>query len=523
MSGRRNLEQCAAAAGSVAALLLCGWTSEAAAATSIVPRIDTAGAWTDNINLAPSGLEESGELADVEPGLSFIHDSAREYAELDYTLHALFFSGGDHEYLHSGNLLSTTQLVPDWFELDLAGQRTQGVADPAAPANVQYLFPTGNLANYTYGVVKPILKHAFRALQVQASYTRGISDNGLVAGNGALDYRSHEQGADFNASSVDKNARLTWDADYQRSRVDYDTPYTLRYLYEQANGELGLLTIPTLRLLARGGLETGPQDGLFDGGLGTSYWAAGFDWSTGPSNEFRFLAGHRYFGRTYEGLWRRQSRLLRLQVNYSEQPTTQDALAQQQLLAGPPTVTIPGTTAFTRLSPDVYLDKSLSGAATLTGRVTEIGLSLTAEKRIYYTIGTPNAVIILHRRGLVPADRATVVTTTAANEDSDKGATLYALRRMGPLTDFRLSAMVGKTSVRGQGEYNTERYSATLTRQLGRWSSVYLRADHIEQTGQIAEYKSNIVSLGFHVSFGMPPVRKGEATNQIGTTNYGSR
>jgi len=439
----------------------------------------------------------------------------------DYTLHALFFSGGHHDFLHSGHLLSVTQVIPDWFELDLAGRREQGTVDPAAPANLAYLFPTANLANYTDGLVRPTLKHEFRDFHAEASYTRGIADYGQVGGGNGLGYRSNQQGEDAFVSSIDKDDRVTWSATYQRTDVKYDHPYTLEYLYEQARGEIGVLTIPTLRIIGRAGKESDPgPTGLFEGGLGSTFWAAGFDRSTGPDDDLKFLVGHRFFGRTYEGSWQKQARLLRLQVSYQEQPTTAEGLAAQGSLAPPPIVSVPGIYGLSRLSPDVFLDKSLSGAATITGRLTEIGLGLSSTERKYYSIATPGLIIAPHRRLVLPVERPTVVTTPTNYEDRYRVATLYARRRFGPLTDFNLSASLGKTQVQGfsQGEYTTQRYTAMLTRRLGRWSCWYVRGDHIRETGQIAEYRANIVSLGINVPFGQPPAQTGGgATSSCGS------
>lgn len=495
--------------------------------TSFVPSVGAIAAWTDNINLAPSGQEKSGELEDVEPGFSFTHNSALEQAELDYTLHALFFSSGGHDFLHGGHLFSATHLIPDWFELDVSGLREQGLANPALPADLTYLLPAVNLANYTTGLVKPTFKHAFSAFQAEASYTRGISDFGQV-GAGGIDYRSNLQGADGALSSVDPSARVTWNGTYQRTQVAYESPYTFSYLYEKAGGELGVLTIPTLRILGRAGKESDPgTNGFFNGGLDSTYWAGGFDRSTGPSDDLKLLIGHRFFGRTYEGSWEKQSRLLRLDVKYIEQPNTEEGVQAGQSLATPPLVTIPGTYGFTQLGPGVFLQKSLNGAATITGRVTEIGLGVDAEQQQYYTVvAAPGLLIIPRSRAFIPVARPTIATSSTRYEDRYQTATLYARRQLGPVTTFNLSATYGKTEASGfaNGENKLQRYSAMLTRRLGRWSSLYLRADHIREYGQLAPYTQNIASLGIKISFGQPAQSASGSRSGFGSpfgTNYG--
>lgn len=498
MSRRKSLEASAAAA-CVVAILIGARTPPARAETSFVPSIGADAVWTDNLYLAAPGAETAGEIYDVQPGLQLEHDSAREHATLDYTLYALFFSGGKHDFLQDGKLVSITQVIPSWFELDLAGGRTLGTANPALPANSQFLLPVSNLANYTTGTVTPLLKHDFRDFEVQASYTRGFGDSGLANGQvppGGVaavgsSYRSNQRDAAFSLSSIDKNARLTWRADYQRDQADYESPYLLHYVDERANAELGLLTIPTLRLIARGGKESNPQNGLSQGGLQASYWAGGFDWSHGPRDELRVLVGHRYFGRTYEASARRESRLLTLEVSYTEQPTTQDALMMQQSLAAPPIVQVPGALGFTRLSPDVFLSKALSGAASIKGRLTEIGLSVESDQRTYYAFGNPGA-------------SGGFVNATAGYTDRQRSAALYVNRQLGPLMRLALSGSYGKDDLRegAQTGYNTQIYSAVLTRNLGQRSDVYLRVQRYRQAGGSVAYTANSVSLGFKVFFG---------------------
>lgn len=494
MSGRKTSRGRGLICGAAGALLLTGTARTAWAATTFVPSIGIDGSWTNNIDLAPPGEpRDSGELWDAEPGFSLTHDSSREHAVLDYTMHALYFSEGGHEILHTGSLLSTTQVMPDWFELDLSGQRTQGPVSAAVPYNLQYLFPVANLADFTTGLVKPLLKHTFGEVKVEASYTQGISDSSSIAGQLSQQYKSSERDADFTATSADRNQRLTWTVDYQRQRQDYQSPYDEEYLYEESRAELRLLVGSSLRLIARGGVESNPETGIGEGGLGSPLWAAGFDWSTGPRDDLSLLAGHRFYGSTYEALWRRQTRLLNLQVTYSEEPTSQEAQMMQGSLAGTPAVVVPGTPIVTQLTPDVFLDKSLNAAATLTGRLTSIGVSINSDERSYFTNGA-----------VIPA------AVALADDYRERSATLYASRRLGPLMSAALTATVGRVGLgEAQGTYDTYQYTASLTRMLGRRTSAYLRASQVQQFGTIAEYRATIVSLGFNMAFAGPPQSPG--------------
>jgi hypothetical protein len=447
--------------------------------TSVQPRFTATAGWTDNIDLAPPGQETSGELWQLLPGLRAGYDSSVEHATLDYQLRALFFSGGHHDIFHQGSLYSTTQLLPEWLFLDIGGQRTQGSGDPAIPVNLDYLFPANNIANFTAGTLRPGIRHVFRWARVDATFTRGFADQAQV---NAPSVRSNEHDAAITVATPDaKNARFTWSTSYQRQQVDYDIVGADTFRYEAATAELGWRMTPSLQLLARGGKESDPRSGVDVGGLGSPFWAGGFDWSSGPRDELKLLVGHRFYGTSYEARWRRQTRLFALDANYTEQPASQDALLVQQNLAAPLVVFVPGTLAFTRVSADIFLDRRLYATAALVGRLTDIGVSVESEQRTYLS-------------GAVGSDR-------------ERSVTVYLSRRLGALTEGKLLATVGQVNLLEGSlfEYTTQRYLASISRHLSRWSSVRLAAEHVQQTGQLLVFRANIVTLNFDLAVGGNP------------------
>ncbi len=490
MTVRRTLSACGLVANAAGAILFGGIASGASAATSFVPNIGLSGSWTNNIDMAPSPGQQAGEVWVAEPGFDFAHDSALENATVDYTLHGLFFSNGQHDFLHSGNLLSQTHVLPDWFELDIAGLRTQGAASAALPASTFYLFPVSNFADYTTGLVKPILQHSFKSVEVVASYTRGITEERQLGVSDAPQFKGNEQNSAFTASSVDNNARVTWSASYQREQEDYESPNSELYLFEQATGQLGVLTTSSLRLIAQGGKESNPQLNISEGGLGSPFWAAGFDWGDGPLNELKLLAGHRFFGKSYDALWRRQRRLLSLEVSYHEKPTTQDESMLDQPLSIPVVPVVPNAPTFTQLSQEVFLDKSLTGSVTITGRLTEIGVAIEDSKQSYFALGALAPTLV-----------------SLGYQDSERSATLYVTRHLGPFMDLNISATVSRLGLMDTTTTDSteQQYSTTLTRHLGKHSSIYLRALYLKELEPFSSVTTEVATLGFKIYFGNPP------------------
>jgi uncharacterized protein (PEP-CTERM system associated) len=513
MTGQKNNIRIGRSQAAAAAAFLGGWASLSAASTAVVPRVDVSGTWTDNLGLATTG-QQSGEIWQLAPGLNFSHDSPLEHATLDYEAREIYFTGGpngdEHNLVHSGTLFSDSKLIPQWFELDLAALRTQSASNPTQPAssNSNYLFPVQNVANRTTGSVEPILRHAFRLFKIDAEYTRSFTHNQQLVGqpqSGVSLANSDNGNARATISSVDAQAPLTWDAKYQRTQTDYNIPGYPRFLSESAGADLGVRLTTDIRLVADGGKESNPLEGVSAGGLGATYWAAGLDWSPDRYSDLKVVAGHRFFGKSFEAHCWRQSRLLNLQVNYTEMPTTEDAQLTSQSLIPQQTlqpINIPGQPGFVRPTPDVFLQKALDARLAITGHLTSIGVAVQSQKRSYITV---NGVQV-SQSGAVGVD------------DSQRGVSVFATRRIGPLTEAQITASLNKVDLREGGAYGytDKRLTARLSHRLGAWTSLILLAEHDQWSGGISAYKVNIVTLDFNMTFGQVPGQSPMGTGSLG-------
>ena len=513
MTGQKNNTRIGRSQAAAAAAFLGGWASLSAASTSVVPRVDVSGTWTDNLGLATTD-HQSAEVWQLAPGLTFAHDSPLEHALLDYEAREIYFTGGpsgdQHELVHTGTLFSDTKLIPQWFDLNLAALRTQSAANPTQPVstNSNYLFPTQNVANRTTGSAQPILRHTFRLFKIDAEYTRSFTHNQQLAGQpqtNELLANSNNNNVLALISSVDAKAPLTWDAKYQRTRTDYNIPGFPRFLNESAGADLGVHLTADIRLLANGGKESNPFEGVSAGGLGATYWAGGLDWSPDAHNDLKVLAGHRFFGKSFEAHWRRDSRLLNLQVNYTELPTTEDAVLTSQALSPQQTVqpiNIPGQTGFVRTTPDVFLNKQLDARLAITGHLTSVGVAVESQKRSYITV---NGVQVSQ-------------SSAVGVDDSERGVSAFATRRLGPLTTVQVTASLNKVNLREGGayDYTDKRFTARVSRRLGAWTSLILLAEHDQWSGGLNAYKVNIVTLDFNMTFGHVPGQSPMGTGSLG-------
>jgi hypothetical protein len=460
----------------------------ATAQTIVVPHIGAGSAWTDNIELTPPGETKDAQIWQLLPGIYLKHDSQSFHGTLDYELQQYWYGGSEHGHstLQQGILYTETQLAQDWLFVDLGGSIGQSVVDPSlSPALSNGLFPTGNVANESLGAVTPIVRHKFGAVQLLAQYSWGFVHYQPVGTVAQTLPDAENQDGTFRLGSVDKEARITWDAAYLRQQTTYKDNVAPRWLYESAIADLGWLVTPTVRLLGQGGKESDLTKNVSAGGLTSSLWSAGFDWNPDELTEVRFTAGRRYFGNSYTGLIRHQSRLLTLQASYSETPTTNASRQQPQ---APPQdlVTIPGVPTFQRVTSDVYVNKLLDARAALTGRLTEVGLDLIASHQDYITLNG------------VPA--------TTPVSDQFRSATLYLTRRLGAQLQAVLDASFSHSELREIGEvkYDDRHFVARLDDQLGLRTTLTLQYDYWQRSGSQV-FKVNMVTLKANMTFGNGP------------------
>lgn len=84
------------------------------------PSISTQEIYSDNINLAPSGKEQSAFVTDISPGISIIGQSARSSLNLNYKMQNLYNAGGNNDLktLNQLQYNSKTALIQNVLLLD---------------------------------------------------------------------------------------------------------------------------------------------------------------------------------------------------------------------------------------------------------------------------------------------------------------------------------------------------------------------------------------------------------------------
>lgn len=438
--------------------------------------------WLDNLNLAGDGEPKQEDyIGQVAPGLRLTHKGPRLGAYLDYRMQALFYEEQDdlNEVIHNAALSAAITAVENWLFVDLDGSYFQSLVDPRQPANTDNIFGVGNTSDTAAGKVTPRLQHRFGDAQLVASYAVGFVDY-RDSGNSSqvvLDDSRNEEGL-AELSSTNEQALVTWRAHYEYQHAEYDIAQPFKY--ERALAELGLRVAPDLRLIGNGGLESDPFDLTADGGLEESFWAAGFDWNRGKSFELRVLGGERFFGTSWEALLRTKGRVLALELGYDQTPTTQtQTVALRDVQAPDPALPVepvpPEAAVFGRATSEVYLLKRAYATLSAVGRLTRVGLDVSAEKREYVQL--------------------------AGLEDEFRTGRVFVNRRFGPRVSAELSASIIDADLREGGSYRDTLYDLQVQRQIGTSTTVSLTGHHLSRSGDLEEYDANWVSLGLQMTF----------------------
>jgi uncharacterized protein (PEP-CTERM system associated) len=452
------------------------------------PRLDAAEIYIDNIDLAgPGASKDSAFITQVRPGFHYYEDRPRFQALADYEFQYSYFSGGADRNQGYHRLFADAngEIVQDLFYLRADAGADQVVANPGQPSSLDTIVNTnGNLVNGYSGSLTPYFQHHFGDTVADLSYTRGfVTYRGAQnAGFGDANITGSDNQriqASWGTSNPDLT-RFSWKVEFDRQEADYGSAVPV-FRYEEALATFRYGITRSLRLIAEGGSETDLSKVPPSGQLNTGFYQGGFEYLLGHANEIRLLAGHRFYGTSYDALYRFTGRLLQFESTYTEGPTTESQELFIRPLAGggvaQPVVTpvlVGGDLA--TLNSEVFIRKYSNTRLRLRGRRTAIELSLDVYRRNYPTDAPKDDRSIQALVGII------------RNLNSrDRVSLSYGYRRYELL---RQAYDLRETAYRLQYLRQVSR-SFSLTGTLGR----------LEGDGTITRYSANYGMIGISMKF----------------------
>lgn len=445
-----------------------------AAQWEFTPRVALAETWTDNVELAIDGLENSEWITELKPGFSLTGEGSRVKLKFDYDLQALWFSDNSdfNDTYHQANGQAAFVLAPESLFLDSFVRLDQQNIDTSGRVGFSNLFQTGNRTDAVVFGASPyhvgrygnwaesLLRVDYQGVRYQNTdaTTVDIEDSDTQAISGWF-------------GSLERARGFSWRTRASYSRTEFEQ--AREFEYGQAALELGVPVGLRTRLTATAGLESDVQQDPSLGGFDESFWLVGMEWSPDELQSLSLSVGERYYGTSYAASYSRRGSRGSFDLSYTEDPTT----AGIQL--GDDGIFQPGARP--------------GGAATLDTRV-YLSKRLSAGASYELTRSTINARVY--------SDRRSYEDGSGESEDVT-GATLGFDWQAAPRTTVGVSVDLEQRdfgSTLGHDDYLD--FSLRIAREITRTLSGALRVGHFKRDSDAREeYSANLVTLSLEARF----------------------
>lgn len=438
--------------------------------------------FSDNIALAPEGLEETEQIMSLAPSLRFTTtEESANNIDLTYQAQAFRFAGNperDSVY-HTLNSLAELELVADRLFLDIIGVYDETTVEPDQTFEFSNINLLGNRTEIALFELSP--------------YTE--FDVGERAEGGAgYSYQSvrypDDEFVDSTMNSVyfamgktEDDTGGTWSGRLALQRISFDTGAS--FDFSLLNFQMGIWAGPTVRLFTTQGVENDFRTGD-SGSMDQHYWDAGMEWRPSDRANLLLTVGQRYFsdGNTYMLNYSRTLNGGNLYVRYDEQPSTGGQRFFDNVRALGQLITVDGG-----------LNRADDASAFIQKRF-ETGIMFESER------GSVEITLIDEQQ----VDR--VGEAGVAQEDTSLEALEARWRRLlRPNTEFLASLEAGRREigVDGAGD-RVGRVSIGVTRQVGRRSQISLflvreKSDPLGG-GNATAYETNVALLRLSSVFG---------------------
>ncbi len=302
-----------------------------AEAVDLEPSISIAEIYTNNVDLARDGLEESDWVTRVAPGISLIHDGGGLDVNLDYTFEALFYAEDSdrNEAYNQLDAMALLNLIGEELRLRAAANATQVNVEPSQPVSNTNINTTGNRSDALNWNVGPEWS---RGLFGQSQFD-GFARVGHVNYD---DERSQDVDTFSGRAALHSAARsqavTTYELAYEYSSLDYEI--SDKSVIQTAYLRLGYRVDRSTEVFVLGGLDNDLEDPT-DDSLKEGRWEVGVATEFGAQRLSAAL-GERYFGTTYAFDWELTSGESSYGISYSEAPSVSDLMALEEIPVGAP-------------------------------------------------------------------------------------------------------------------------------------------------------------------------------------------
>lgn len=305
-------------------------TQVQAAEWRLTPRLGLKETYTDNVRLAPRGLEQSDWITEISPGVSVAANGARLQMSADYALNYRAYANNSDANGHNHSLRSNA-LFNAWdrrFFLQAAASVAQQNISTLGALTSSDANLTGNRTEVRQFSLSPYLVGrlgTFANWQGRFSWNRSESDGVASALN------SETRGLQLSLSSGQQFSDLGWSLAYSQQQVDSSGGQFARRDQESMTATVRYRVWPTLSALGTFGRDDN-SFGNARGSTGGDFYTLGLEWAPSTRTKLRGELGERYFGNTASFNAEHRTRLSTWQLSYSE-----------QIIANPRPLTVPAS------------------------------------------------------------------------------------------------------------------------------------------------------------------------------------
>jgi uncharacterized protein (PEP-CTERM system associated) len=500
--GRRPL------ALAVLALLATQAAPAVAAEWRFTPTLDLRETYSDNINLAPSGSEQSSFITEVAPGFRLTGVGRRARLTASYQARGATYSNNAFGS-NLQNYLSATgnaELAEDLLFIDGSANISNLSTSPFGPQALDSSYATNNRSEVRTYTISPYARKRYGSLaQGELRYThQGVSTDTP----GFANYNSDR--LNLNVANGEAFRVLGWNVAATREQSRYSSldSVTSDYL----NGGVSYALTEQFRVTGSAGYERYTYQSVADSPRGAS-WSVGFNWAPSSRTRLDASAGRRFYGSAYMLNGTHRSRHTTWNVSYNEDITTVGqqlanpgtvstaAILNQAFLASIPdpvaraqavdafirATGLPATlsTGSSGLSNRFFLQKRLQGSVALTSGKSTVVLSA------FDTLRRPQTDVS-NNSGLVGNG-----VLLFSDESRQKGVSGLWNFRLAPLTTMNLNAQYYRTYslVTNRTDDNTL-LTLGVSRQLSRNVSgtVQVRRYQGSSNQSASDFRENAIS-----------------------------
>lgn len=282
--------------------------------------------YSDNINRAPRGEEESELVLQIVPTVSASRQGGRGRVELSYSAQGLAYAEDSdrNTVFHQFRLQTTTDLVKEFLSLEAGADYSQRLIVPQPDLGSDFLTREDDFSDvFTYRIGPRVSQR----LGVYATADLRLQHQGIKYRD-ASDLDSTSNSATLQLSSADQFQRLEWQLSYSRDRTDYDDDATAEF--ERYSGLLRFNLTDQLSVFAEAGRESDDFDRAGERSRPSGdIWRGGATWTPTSRTQLEGFYANRYFGSFVGGSLRHRFRHSTWTFDYDEEPSTSALIAPE--------------------------------------------------------------------------------------------------------------------------------------------------------------------------------------------------